>query len=176
MKNRSEYSFNESLANKKDPFSSKNKIRRSPIESFSTSTLNESNNDPISVENIELDAVIGTETNISGAKSLAFQKEFKLNPPVLPQTNNKFSLKISYIKQRMDCSKNNYGCMQNICWTNCGPRNTSADWCFTTNQQSSNSENVTFAHCVKYTDCNPCWQCGASCILEDLQHGVPALP
>lgn len=37
---------------------------------------------------------------------------------------NRFRLKI-------DCKKNIFGCIENICWTNCGPRLESADWCFT---------------------------------------------
>lgn len=38
------------------------------------------------------------------------------------------------------CDQGNYGCIQNICWTNCGPRLDSSDWCFTTKNVSKGLE------------------------------------
>lgn len=65
----------------------------------------------------------------------------------------------------INCSRNNFGCIENVCWSNCGPRLTSADWCFTSNV-SDTSPYKKIAACKKDSDCNPCWPCLSSCIAE----------
>lgn len=79
-------------------------------------------------------------------------------------------------RKSFDCKKNNYGCMQNVCWTNCGPRLGSFDWCITLNttitidQMRLDDENgvlrIEAAYCEKDSDCNPCWTCGGICRME----------
>lgn len=41
---------------------------------------------------------------------------------------------LSIGRARFDCKKHNYGCIQNLCWSNCGPRIASSDWCVTSNK------------------------------------------
>lgn len=35
------------------------------------------------------------------------------------------------VRARLNCKKNNFGCFDGYCWSNCGPRLSSGDWCFT---------------------------------------------
>lgn len=70
-------------------------------------------------------------------------------------------------RKSIDCELNNFGCIQNICWSNCGPRLYSADWCFVTKNLTVSTEgNVELAHCEKDSDCQACWRCASSCIME----------
>lgn len=70
-------------------------------------------------------------------------------------------------RKAIECTLNNVGCIENLCWTNCGPRLYTADWCFTTKtgkiDENYNSE---IAKCKKDSDCDPCWPCGSVCTLE----------
>lgn len=67
----------------------------------------------------------------------------------------------------INCSRNNFGCIENVCWSNCGPRLTSADWCFTSNGNvNDTSPYKKVATCKEDADCDPCWQCVSSCIVE----------
>lgn len=70
------------------------------------------------------------------------------------------------IRKSIDCRYNNYGCLNNFCWANCGPRLTSADWCVTTNGKIEANNTVQVARCMKDADCNNCWPCATSCKME----------
>lgn len=35
-------------------------------------------------------------------------------------------------RQVINCRLNNYGCLEGVCWSNCGPRLRSGDWCLLT--------------------------------------------
>lgn len=69
-------------------------------------------------------------------------------------------------RHKLDCGKYNYGCMQGNCWTNCGPRVSAADWCYTT-KNATDLKNVKFQPCTNHGDCDPCWTCAASCIMDE---------
>lgn len=80
-------------------------------------------------------------------------------------------------RSKIDCMHNNFGCANNICWTNCGPRLHSDDYCFTTapndtstrNHQVQLNENRTMllAICINDNDCNSCWPCANSCTYRE---------
>lgn len=67
-------------------------------------------------------------------------------------------------RKRIDCTTNNFGCVQNICWTNCGPRVDYTDWCFTTRNLTENVYDL--AKCETDLDCNPCMSCAGSCMFD----------
>lgn len=67
-------------------------------------------------------------------------------------------------RQTIDCDLNHFGCIQGLCWTNCGPRLSAADWCFTTKNDSVN--NPELVSCKFDRECDSCWSCGTACILE----------
>lgn len=69
-------------------------------------------------------------------------------------------------RRTIDCDLNNVGCIENLCWTNCGPRLYSADWCFVTKNVSVPKEKIQFAACERDSDCQPCWPCASACIME----------
>lgn len=79
-------------------------------------------------------------------------------------------------RARIDCHSNNAGCFENICFTNCGPRLMSSDWCYTATSIQKGSNNTVFAACTKDSDCDPCWPCASTCqtdssynmLLEDI--------
>lgn len=88
------------------------------------------------------------------------------------------------LRARSDCKTFNFGCIENLCWTNCGPRLNSDDWCITTppedrasveveesvmsnnNKTIRKSKKTTFASCFNDADCDPCWKCGGTCVLQ----------
>lgn len=67
------------------------------------------------------------------------------------------------LNTRVDCNRHNVGCIQNLCWSNCGPRTFSADWCFVTRNIT---EHVELAKCTRDSDCQKCWPCGTTCLME----------
>lgn len=71
------------------------------------------------------------------------------------------------VRRRIACKDNNYGCLHGRCWSNCGPRLETADWCFTTKAVDADA-NITYVECKRNADCDPCWNCAAVCVL---QHG-----
>lgn len=77
------------------------------------------------------------------------------------------------IRRSIDCSQNNFGCIENLCWTNCGPRLSSADWCITTDGTKGINNTVQVAKCEKDGDCNKCWPCATSCKMEGMTTFVP---
>lgn len=80
---------------------------------------------------------------------------------------------LDLVKKTFICDKNNFGCVANVCWTNCGPRVDAADWCLTMKTtetrttKNNTSTSIEFASCERDADCNPCWPCGGTCILEN---------
>lgn len=68
----------------------------------------------------------------------------------------------------IDCLKNNFGCIENICWTHCGPRLSAADWCITTRNDSVPIDQLHHASCKIDHDCDPCLPCARECILENV--------
>lgn len=46
------------------------------------------------------------------------------------------------ITEILKCSTNNFGCLNNRCWINCGPRVNKVDWCFTTRQKKCYRDDV----------------------------------
>lgn len=102
----------------------------------------------------------------------------------------------------IDCAKSNFGCANNICWSNCGPRLMSGDWCLTTHKNATltytgpsialqynltnipqpmnhmnphlvnssrhllKKRKITYAECETTADCNPCWKCAGTCIID----------
>lgn len=68
-----------------------------------------------------------------------------------------------------DCEKDRYGCVNSMCWTSCGPRLTSQDFCLITyNVPKNKSEPVQFIKCDNDKDCTNCLPCGSSCaMIED---------
>lgn len=69
-------------------------------------------------------------------------------------------------KQAINCKLYNFGCIQNLCWANCGPRLRSSDWCLTTNSTNLSTDNISIHKCKLDTDCDPCWKCASTCNLE----------
>lgn len=65
-------------------------------------------------------------------------------------------------RKTIECRHSNFGCIGGYCWTNCGPRLFSADWCFTT----KNTSELNYIPCVLREECDPCLQCGSICHLE----------
>lgn len=72
----------------------------------------------------------------------------------------------------IDCKKNNVGCFEGVCWSNCGPRMRSSDWCFTTEAFPANLNDTQIAKCKIARDCNPCWECATSCYMDDINNDV----
>ncbi|XP_031629202.1 putative GPI-anchored protein pfl2 [Contarinia nasturtii] len=70
------------------------------------------------------------------------------------------------VRRKPDCRESNYGCAQNLCWTNCGPRLDFGDWCYTKNNITK-SLAVKFVECKDDDDCDPCWKCAGSCTFDD---------
>lgn len=65
-------------------------------------------------------------------------------------------------RAKIDCKTNEYGCMQGMCWTNCGPRLDAGDWCFTTKNETVSVRNI--MRCSNRDDCDPCWSCAGDCV------------
>lgn len=79
------------------------------------------------------------------------------------------------IRRTIDCSNNNFGCLEFICWSNCGPRLASADWCATTDGRVGPNKTVRVATCKTDADCNKCWPCATACRTEHSQSYPHAL-
>lgn len=81
------------------------------------------------------------------------------------------SMRRQMIKKTFACNLNNFGCVSNLCWANCGPRINEADWCLTTMKKKTTKNNnetaMELAACNKDSDCDPCMPCGGTCILVD---------
>lgn len=103
----------------------------------------------------------------------------------------------SLVREPFKCETNNYGCLHGNCWTNCGPRLQSSDYCLTTNgtlekTAQLNIEKINpdihngnyglvvssqintslfhfipFAKCVTKLECNPCFECAGVCLSEN---------
>lgn len=75
-------------------------------------------------------------------------------------------------RTRINCMGNNFGCLYNICWSNCGPFLNTQDFCFTNNPDTQNNNNIfldikgknlSVAACNKDSECHPCWPCATVC-------------
>lgn len=74
---------------------------------------------------------------------------------------------------QFDCKTNNYGCLMNICYRNCGPRAYAADWCLAGSISKNTTTNVKTIYlmtCDDPTDCDPCLSCVSSCMLDDIHY------
>ncbi|XP_031636070.1 uncharacterized protein LOC116348965 [Contarinia nasturtii] len=65
----------------------------------------------------------------------------------------------------IDCNLNLYGCLNGFCWHNCGPRLSSADWCFST-KKNLTEHPVVMTQCSNDLDCSPCDGCATTCYME----------
>lgn len=78
-------------------------------------------------------------------------------------------------QQELSCHSFNYGCHEglHLCWSNCGPRKNSADWCFTKNASTNSSQSTPYGvvHkgklCNYNRDCNSCDLCASECFEEN---------
>lgn len=75
-------------------------------------------------------------------------------------------------RTHINCLGNNYGCLEGLCWTDCGPRSSIDTFCFTANpdpNQNKNiflqvkDKNVTISQCDNDSQCHPCWPCATVC-------------
>lgn len=67
-------------------------------------------------------------------------------------------------RKTINCEKNNVGCIQGVCWSNCGPRLSSVDWCFVT--KDDKVKPIEMVKCENDSDCKTCWPCATACIVE----------
>lgn len=65
-------------------------------------------------------------------------------------------------RAKIDCKTNEYGCMQGMCWSNCGPRLDAGDSCFTVKNVTAGARNI--VSCSVPADCDPCWSCARDCV------------
>lgn len=113
-----------------------------------------------------------------GAAMLAISAASSIIDTYIKSANEEKLMEL--VRKKFDCKKNNYGCIQNVCWSNCGPRIGSADWCITTKDnktatietseiEENNALTLKFnpVECEKDVECDPCWVCGASCKIEN---------
>lgn len=77
------------------------------------------------------------------------------------------------IRRTIECIQNNFGCLENYCWSNCGPRLASADWCVTTDGEKVENNTIQAARCIKDSDCDKCWSCATSCRMEGIMTNIP---
>lgn len=98
-------------------------------------------------------------------------------------------------RRAFSCRTNNVGCFNGYCWTNCGPRLSEADWCFTrkpiepqtestTSTTTTTTTTTTMApptnstirvvyhspddmQCTSPADCDPCAPCSTDCFIEE---------
>lgn len=83
-------------------------------------------------------------------------------------------------RRTIDCTSNNFGCLNNLCWTNCGPRLTSNDWCIASNgvytnvttfdvqtNHTTTRKKMHPAVCEHDDDCEACFRCQKSCIGDE---------
>lgn len=72
-------------------------------------------------------------------------------------------------RSSIDCSKDHVGCIEGNCWSNCGPRVHSSDWCFTTKTYpKQKNEKIQIAQCKTDRDCEVCWPCASTCYMDDI--------
>lgn len=106
-------------------------------------------------------------------------------------------------RRPLDCNKNHFGCLNGNCWTNCGPRLTSSDYCFTAKgtveattkynieyiDSKIYSENsgvlyvsetnsslynfIPYAKCITNNQCNKCYECASACFSENPANVIP---
>lgn len=70
-------------------------------------------------------------------------------------------------RRAVDCTLNHVGCVEGFCYSNCGPRIRSADWCFTTKQLPANkSEEIKPELCKYDFECESCWPCASTCMMD----------
>lgn len=80
---------------------------------------------------------------------------------------------------KFECEVQKFGCFEGYCWSHCGPRPKSDDWCFVTSNNNNNN-NFTMASisngtlfipylkCVTPSECDPCLQCAGVCTQENI--------
>lgn len=69
---------------------------------------------------------------------------------------------------QIDCKFNNAGCLNNVCWSNCGSRFDKLDWCFTGETSIvNNTRTVQLNPCKHDSDCKPCFSCASECFREE---------
>lgn len=67
-----------------------------------------------------------------------------------------------------NCENDGYGCLNGFCWTNCGPRLSSQDFCLITyNVPKNKSEEVVPINYSNNSDCTNCLPCGSACFMVD---------
>lgn len=99
-------------------------------------------------------------TTAATAAGLAIDREFKKGDEKRQEER--------FARISLNCNLNNVGCLQNLCWTNCGPRIQSSDYCFTTRNKSATINGVMIvADCKVDSDCDRCWPCASSCLMDD---------
>lgn len=70
-------------------------------------------------------------------------------------------------EKEQECKSFNSGCHDGRCWSNCGVRVNSADWCFTANWIGE----VKNANLCKYDiDCDSCNACVSECFKDDIEN------
>lgn len=139
-------------------------------------------------------AVAAAVANTAGAAVGKVATKFFLWTGILTASGVAVSVADNYVKDKFerkrkmdfsrkrdrepDCLWNSYGCIAKMCWTNCGPRLDSTDYCLvappknrngnltTTNFVLSATRNVTVVNCMHDGECDPCWKCAGSCSTE----------
>lgn len=110
--------------------------------------------------------LIAAIASVYYAHRLAIQREeyFRSLPPP------------PFQRSRVNCSDMDHGCLDNVCWTSCGPRLSHRDYCFTfapdmtrTSSHSIkvNNQTVRLTFCNNDSECNACWSCATTCTLLD---------
>lgn len=75
-------------------------------------------------------------------------------------------------RKPLDCNLNNFGCVNQMCWVNCGPRIFSSDWCLAT---SNTTQPMQVAKCATDEDCDSCFKCAMTCVSEEMSSDNPSL-
>lgn len=77
-------------------------------------------------------------------------------------------------RSTVNCTTMDYGCLNNFCWTSCGPRLAHRDYCLTTPRNESsrysvmvNNQIAILKYCNNDQQCNPCWPCCTTCTISD---------
>lgn len=70
------------------------------------------------------------------------------------------------------CKRFNYGCHNELCWSNCGIRTDSSDWCFTKSSTVNSTQLTPFGMienvktCNSNEDCSACAGCASECFTD----------
>lgn len=72
---------------------------------------------------------------------------------------------VKLVYRGMDCKLRHFGCKENSCWANCGPRISSDDWCFVTKNDTVGADDIKQVACKRDSDCSPCLPCAGSCMM-----------